>query len=215
MIEISGPEVSLSGLTIAGGTTGILCATYVRAIGEDLSIRDNLPSGGLFLDWGCHMTLTGSELSWNQGEYGGGARVYGGAWLDLVDSTVEGNVASAGGGFHNQSSTVVLDRTLVRDNESWFIPSAYWGWAGSVLVCLGDTTGAYGFHSNDGGQDGVGALLLNTTMDSLYAVQCDFGADGGADDNQDFDIMQADGMGDTLYEFGDDATFFCVDGACR
>ena len=118
------------------------------------------------------------------------------------------------GGFANYLYTssipasVDLDGTLVYDNTATYAAGAWL--SGTDTTCDGTVNDA-GFTGNVANSGGSALSFLNTTA-TFTADTCDFGSDGGGDDNADYDF----GMDSTGFNYvaGDDVSVTCASGAC-
>jgi len=81
----------------------------------------------------------------------------------------------------------------------------------SQLTCSGSSSSSDGFTGNSALQGG-GAYLAGSTT-TLTSVVCDWGAEGGADDNTPYDI-HLDSGGST-YDYAADETFTCDTSSCQ
>ena len=150
-----------------------------RLVGHDA------PSGGGLLALGrgapVAVTLRECEVSNNVADlWGGGASLEGHADLHLIDTVFANNVAPRGGALRAWDGT-----------DPSMIPAHH-------VTCTATEAGTYGFVSNLATEVGGGAIELDSTvwgdtrdaLSSVTASACDFGTQGGGDDNAPVDILE-------------------------
>lgn len=146
--------MTITGSTVSGnsgvGTAGVF------HIGDDSTISDSTISGnsgtgnysvGGLLQGGT-LTITNTTISNNSapGNFGtGGVGAYAGGTLTLTNSTVTGNSAPNGVGGIGNSSTVVLNRTLISGNKGSTAAEFYGG-----ATVNADNFNVFGFSGNAG-----------------------------------------------------------------
>ncbi len=105
-----GAVFNLSGGIIADNTafTGGGVRAYVADIsgGSILNNRADGQAGGLFLDYGAHLTMTGGNISYNQSTYAGGgiSTWFTNVIMDIQNGSLTHNLAGTDGGAINVES---------------------------------------------------------------------------------------------------------------
>jgi hypothetical protein len=156
VVYVVDSTLSISGLTLTGGggTSG--------NAGGGLLVSRNTSYGGLPTE--PTVTLVDSIVTGNATRYGGAAAIYGYGWLDLVDSTLEGNEATTQGG-------------------------AVWLQNVGKVSCTATRLGAAGVFGNTS-PTGGGLYLASKFYGDVDSVGCDWGDDLAGDDNDAYDIQQ-------------------------
>jgi CSLREA domain-containing protein len=114
IVTAPGDPVTISGLTMTDGSTGITCggAVFSAAAGADLTISDAVVSNsnagnvGGICSLGPSLTVERSTVSGNAAtdSSSGGGGIYARYQLYIVDSTISGNTAEFGGGVYPRYS---------------------------------------------------------------------------------------------------------------
>jgi hypothetical protein len=101
-----GAQVTLSNVVIASGN---------GLANNPASLAGNLYGGGIVVDAGAALTVSGSTLSGNFAFHAGGGIDNQGGTVTVIGSTISGN---GGGGIDNQGGTVTITGSTVYENEA-------------------------------------------------------------------------------------------------
>lgn len=114
-------DVSLSGMTIQGGSGSLIKTTYgTKGV-----------CGGGVINYG-RLTVTDSVIQGNTAKFLGGG-IYNVGTLNVLGSTISENKAGYGGGFYNYGTTTVQASTLTKN-------AATYGGGGIYSCCSSKTT---------------------------------------------------------------------------
>jgi CSLREA domain-containing protein len=125
-ITSSTANVAISGLTIANGNvvsvsfgggiynTGTLTLTNATISGNSAGFG----GGGIYDDFGSTLTINGSTISGNSGTGGGAGGILNNGTLNLINSTLSGNMATGGNGGAVAGGTVVLINSTISGNSA-------------------------------------------------------------------------------------------------
>ena len=180
---VATPTVTLSGLTIQHGRTGILVDP-----GATLTVSDSIVTGngggnggaggGIYANTGSTLALTTTSVLGNTANGNGGGLYASGRTVTMAGSTVSGNTANRNGGglyvYPDQSSLLALTTSAVLGN----VASGNGGglYNGDVAVLGNDTFGANSAVTGTtggagGGIASTGALsLTNLTLSGTAAL---------------------------------------------
>jgi len=212
-LTFSADQVELDTNIAATSGGGLLLSESTSTL-QDALFSGNTAAdhGGGFYQYGGSAELTDSQLMDNDA-YGGGAATAAEGALQLYDCDLSANTANAwGGGLALSESEVVLDGTAIYDNLVENAASEAVG-GGLVLdessvTCTGSTKTDAGVYANVA--DWGGAAWIETDDSSLISDTCDWGE--STEDNVTYDIVFHESY--TAYDYGDDASFECLKGAC-
>ncbi|MCP4804748.1 MAG: hypothetical protein GY913_30310 [Proteobacteria bacterium] len=211
VLQVSGHDVVVSGVTIEGGRHdagdggGIWCGTTGTLKLTDVVFRANSARRGAGLT-GDTCDVTGERVSFteNTGDWAPAVLMQN-ADLDLTDSSATFNTASDDvGAMILTNSAGTWDEVLLADNHAG-------GAIGALscnqceLVWSGSTTTESGALRNS--TDDAGAAIYMPTNSWIEGVVLDLGE--GANDNEAHDIY---GIPGGYFDEGDDVTFWCEDG---
>ena len=199
--------VSASGIAQGGGLHANADVTL-----EAVTITDNFATegGGIKSD-GCDLVLSDVEIADNDARYGGGLALYDGTH-SVVDSIIEGNVATSwGGGLEVYTSggavEVDLDGTQITGGDGGGAGGGvflYESPHSASVTCDGSRSTLAGVYANSA-TDGGGVFVYSGTF---TAISCDTGT-GGLDNEPD------DAAGATYNEtYGNNASFSCTRTGC-
>jgi len=194
--------VSLSGVTITGGTTGsaavnrgggLHCHTTAQLTITDTSFVDNqgASGAGMGLADGCEASLVDVVFEGNEAaEYGGGIHLEGGS-LTLTGVLFDSNVGPSGGGaiWAMDADTVSLTDVELTNNEG------YEG-GGLGLDTIASVTIIGGEFNRNAAEDGGAIWLSNTDLSiegTAFVRNAAYGAGGGIASNfySDISVDQA------------------------
>ncbi|MBW2253688.1 MAG: hypothetical protein JRI25_03725 [Deltaproteobacteria bacterium] len=219
-------EISANVATGTGGG-GIALADGSLTIDGSI-ITDNEAEvddgGGILVQGGetsASVTLANAEISANvAGADGGGIACEDDCSVTASDTTIEDNVATGDGGGincdHNDgdaSCTLSFTDSIIQDNVGHEGGGVYLN-AGSFSCTVDDGSG--GVIDNEGTQsETTGGGIDFRTGATVSSTGCDWGAEGGVQDNTPHDVS-ADGSGGFgVYDAGDNASFSCThSGGC-
>lgn len=211
VLEISAGTVTLSGVTITGGSAkegeeggGILIDSAASLNVTESTIADNTVQpgpgsygGGLYTRGSGALTVTASTVSGNLGYNGGGLYIAGTA--SITNSTIAGNHAGdtthngEGGGLESTGSTALANDTIAA-NESFnghISGGGIDGTVGAVNTIIAENTDNLGDIDNcDGVVTSLGGNLENGS-------ECGFAADGGVSEVKPLLTALADNGGPT------------------
>jgi predicted outer membrane repeat protein len=185
VFEVANKEnVTLSGLTISNGVSGIVNFGTLTVSNSTLSANTSYEGGGI--DNEGTLTVSGSTLSGNVASYGGGifnsgtlsisasilsgntAYEYGGGiWNDpngatvaVSGSTLSGNVATNGGGIYNEGTLTVVAGTLSGNTAGFNGGGIY---SQGTLTVSGSTLSGNVASNGGGGILNIGILTVKNT----------------------------------------------------
>ncbi len=190
-----------------GGGIAAMSSAWVLLDGTTVHDNDGTDGGGAYVAASAFLQLTNGSSIWsNAATDGGGIFVQTVGEVTLEDSTVYENLAtSEGGGIYLDSGTLVLDTSLVYDNDATD-GGGIWMDTGSGTCTNG---GIYGNTAT-----GLGGGVYIDHEDGFFAaLTCDF---NGTSDNSPDDVNYYDGTGghDGSYGYGATAIFTCTLGIC-
>ena len=162
-----GETDTLSGLTISNGA-----APSVRQAGE---------GGGILVDSGATLTVSGSTLSGNSAPVGGG--IYNGGTLTVSNSTLSGNSAGLsgqGGGIHNEFGTLTISGSILSDNYAGSDGGAIQNY-GTLTISGSTLSGNWANYGGGIWNDGTATVSGGSTLSSNNANSVGGGAGGGID----------------------------------
>lgn len=177
VLYINSPSVTISGVTISGGST--------IENGGDVSFKPN--GGGV-------LRLHGDVLSEGKsGSHGGGLFVEEGA-LEMFDTTVSGNSASKGGGVFDENDS---SEPAVLERDAFFDNSAEEG--GGIDIEIAEVAITNSTFNGNGGPSAIGGAilivvdgnvrLLNDTLSGDIAAPQSGGAEIHATQGQTLSIV--------------------------
>ena len=161
VFHVTGGRVTISSLTISGGSAGSAqgqsgggllidgsTAASLTLTGCTLTGNTAPAGGGLSVAANTTATLTNDTISGNTASAGNGGGVDSAGTLSLTSVTVASNTASggAGGGIASEAGgTATLQATLDATNTAGTSPDASGTFTSSDSNLIGDATGATGF----------------------------------------------------------------------
>ena len=212
VVYVSGYDLTISGLTITGGSNeggdggGVQCSSNGSVTMSEVVLTGNeARRGAAFAGTGCDFSLEDSLSTDNTGEYAPGGYLHDGR-LDMTNSEVSDNTAAEGiGGLYMGNARGTWDEVLLADNTAY-------GAIGALscnqceLAWTGTTSTTSGMLRNTSNNPGSAAMYMPTNS-SLEADVLDLG--DGIDDNDPHDIYSLNGG---YYDDGDDVSFSCYEG---
>ncbi len=222
VFKVTGANVTISGLTIADGSSDTLDGAGIRASGGPgsvLTVSDcvvtnnnslgNYGGGGIFNVQGVTMTITNCTISGNSatGSGGGIYNLYG--VLTVVNSTLSGNSATYGGGiFNDKDGTLTVNASTFSGNEAGYGGGIYNDGATlTINACTFSGNGYYMSSYGGGICNSVGAVTINASTFSGNSA-----ADGGGIWNESFTlyiddtILNAGAAGGNIYNYNNEGT---------
>jgi len=174
VFNITGTNVTISGLTIANGQSAENGAGINAAgsPGSVLTISDcvvnnnstTASGGGIFNNAGVTMTVSYCTISGNNGNGNGGGIYNQNGMLTIVASTLNGNLAGFGGGIANDggsggNATMTLNVSTISSNSAYGGGGGIlnWGQSGSATLTVNAST----FSGNSAGGSGGGGIFNN------------------------------------------------------
>ena len=145
------PSVELRGLTVTGG----------KVVG----------AGGGITNQG-HLVLSGSTVTGNAANEGGGIANFGAATLTLMSSTVSGNTADRGGGFLHSGAALVLTNSTVSANTASEGGGIYHDGSGPVTLTNSTVSGNSAVSGSAILVNPIGGLPIVTTTATLMDGAC-------------------------------------------
>jgi hypothetical protein len=153
-----GAQVTISGLTITGGSTGV-------------------DGGGGIANEGT-LTVTDSNFSGNTSVGGFGGGIGNDGTLTVINSTFSGNLAAAGGGIGNDGTLTVTDSNF-SDNVGTDGIGGGIGSIGTLTVTNSTFSGNYGGFGGGIGNNGGPTTVTNSTFSANFTQNGGGIANGG------------------------------------
>lgn len=173
-------------------------------------------AGGAIFAVDCDVSVMNSTISENVADYGGGILSFGvvaSVAVKVEDSTVADNTGTAmGGGLYLQGNgNFDLVNSLVDSNTASTGGGLVLSY-GMAGTCRGDSASIAGFHGNSAST--AAAVYLYWVADSpvFTATSCDLGDADTAADNAPGEVY-AENVA-TAYSYGEDASFLCSTTGC-
>jgi hypothetical protein len=175
VFNITGTNVTISGLTIANGystangagiNAGGGSGSVLNVSGCVITNNSTTQSGGgIYNNAGLMLTITNCTLAGNSAQSGNGGGVYNqNGMLTVVASTLNGNLAGFGGGIANDggsggNATMTLNASTISSNSAYGGGGGIlnWGQSGSATLTVNAST----FSSNSAGGSGGGGIFNN------------------------------------------------------
>lgn len=214
-VSLEGFEATGNRASGAGGGAAVLVSSSLILRGGRLSDNQATDAGGLWVtgqsDPSVTATLDEVVFTSNTANDGGGARMEVGT-VDLLAVEIAGNVAGGDGG------GLWVDGEVRAGTDVWVEGNAADRGGGLYLFrgsysCTGSSSTDEGFRANSADRGGAVAIGTEEGIE-LEADQCDFGVDG--EDNTATDAgpdLFLTGP-ESVYGYGDDASFTCDAEVC-
>jgi hypothetical protein len=174
---IGGVNAYVSGLTVTGGTGSLVSKSGDKGGGGFLNASGNLTivgvqvqgnsadfGGGVYNSFGSQFFAIRSTVSGNNARLGGG--VYSDGYLEVINSTLSGNLAlEQGGGIWLQiSATALISNATIAENTA--------GTSGGGFFYEGFGDGARG--GSEGGQGGQAPIVRSSVIAKNSLITADF-----------------------------------------